>query len=59
MKAKRYWVRDLRNDNEYVADAWSKKHLSEKTGIPLDKMQICQTYNRKNCDPNSSLILKH
>ena len=38
MKAKRYWVRDLRNDREYVTDAWNKKHLSEKTNIPIDKM---------------------
>jgi len=57
MKAKRYWIRDLRDDREYIVDAWDKKHLSQKTGIPLDKIQICQTYHRKAASPDNNLIL--
>lgn len=57
MKAKRYWVRDLRDDKEYITDAWDKTHLSKKTGIPIDKMQICQTYYNKGGNPDTSLVL--
>ena len=59
MKAKRYWVRDLRDDKEYVTDAWDKKNLSDKTHIPIEKMQICQTYYNKGNDPDSSLVLSY
>jgi hypothetical protein len=58
MAVKRYWVRDLRNDKEYLTNATDKNHLSSKTAIPVDKMQICQVYKRLNLDPNDLVLLR-
>ena len=54
---KRYWVRDLVSDREYVTNATNKKHLSQKTCIPIDKMQICKMYRRDNLNANDLVIL--
>ena len=58
MKVRRYWLRDLRNDKEYVTNAAGIKELAEKTAIPLKSLQILRTYSKPGLDP-AGLILKY
>ncbi len=58
MKIKTYWIRDLRNDNEFVLDADNIKEIIMRTKIPKQYLIICQTYYRQK-RKKSEIILTY
>jgi len=57
MKIKTYWIRDLRTDGEWVLDADNIKEIIQRTGIPKEKLIICNIYRRNK--EKSNLILSY
>jgi len=56
MRLKRYWFRDWRDGNEYIANAYSAKDLKRKVGT--ERLQILKVYHKKNLK-ESDLILRY
>ena len=55
---KRYWIRDLRNNEEWVLDADNINEVIERTHIPRKVLEICRVYGLKKKE-KSKLILSY